>query len=99
MGAFTTFAACTADVGRLCVDSLPKGDASSDNIQNIIQLVIVILGAIALLVITLAGLRYVLSQGDSQKVAQAKNAIIYALIGLVVAILAQVIVTFVVGNV
>ncbi len=102
MSYLTNFAAaCTASVGKLCTDSLPKATsaAGSGNIHSIIQIVIVIMGAVALLIITLAGLQYVLSQGDSQKVAKAKNAIIYALIGLVVIIFAQVIVTFVVRNV
>lgn len=100
MGRFTTFAAdCSSNVGQLCVDSLPKGTANSANIQNMIQVVIVIMGAIALLVIVIAGLRYILSQGDPQKVAQAKNAIIYAVIGLIIVMFAQVIVAFVVNKV
>lgn len=56
-----------------------------------------ILGAISFLIIVIAGLQYILSQGDAQAVAKAKNAIIYALIGLVLAILAQSIVSFAVN--
>ena len=62
-------------------------------------LVFGIMGAVALLVITIAGFKYVLSQGNPQETAKAKNTILYALIGLVVAILAFNIVKFVVGRV
>ncbi len=91
-------AGCTA--GRVCLDSLPHtSTTSTSTIQTVIQIAIAILAAVTLLIITIAGFQYVLSQGDPQKVAKAKNTIIYAVIGLVVAILAQVIVTFVVNGV
>lgn len=81
------------------IPSLPKGDVDSDNVKMALRIAFGVAGAIALLVITIAGLRYVLSQGDPQSTAKAKNAIIYALIGLVVIISAAVIVAFLVGNV
>ena len=45
--------------------------------------------------IMVGGLKYMTSQGDSANVASAKNTILYAVIGLVVVALAQVIVKFV----
>lgn len=70
--------------------------ASSDLITKVLQLVFGLAGAVALLIITLAGTQYVLSQGDPQKVAKAKQTIIYALIGLVITIMSYAIVSFVV---
>lgn len=67
----------------------------SQQLQGALQLAFGILGAIALLVIVIAALQYVLSAGDAQKVARAKDTIIYALVGLVVAVMAFAIVTFV----
>ncbi len=55
-----------------------------------------IIGIIAVVMIMVAGLKYITSQGDSAAIASAKNSIIYAVIGLVVVALAQVIVRFVI---
>jgi hypothetical protein len=73
----------------------------STTVPDIIQLVIRILswivGVVAVIMIIIGGLKYVTSGGDSASISSAKNTIIYALIGLVIAVLAQVIVTFVLG--
>ena len=44
------------------------------------------------------GMRYVMSQGDAGAVNNAKNTILYAIVGLVVAILAYAIVNFVLSS-
>lgn len=85
---------------ELDTSPLPNSDvnnAPSVYIQTGLQIVFGILGAVALLVIVLSGLRYMLAQGDPGKVAQARSTILYAVIGLVVALSAFSIVTFVVG--
>ena len=46
-----------------------------------------------------AGILYTTSAGDSAKVQKAKNALIYAVVGIAVAILAGVIVNFVVNEI
>jgi ABC-type amino acid transport system permease subunit len=78
--------------------SLPQPTADQGTITTILSIVFGIIGALALLVITIAGFRYILSAGDPQKTADAKSTIIYALIGLVVAISAEAIVAFVVNR-
>lgn len=74
---------------------LPQVSADQGRVQLILQVVFTITGAISVLVITIAGFRYVLSHGDPNLIAQSKKAIIYALVGLVVSISATGIVTFV----
>lgn len=78
--------------------NVPKGDLSEASFSAVLQLIFGLLGAIALLVIVIAGLRYVISQGDPQATAKAKNTIIYALVGLVIAVAAFSIVSFVIRN-
>jgi hypothetical protein len=56
------------------------------------------LAAIAVLIIVIQGIRFVLSQGDSQKAADARKGVIYAVIGLVVALLAEAVVRLVIGR-
>lgn len=60
--------------------------------------VYMVAGIIAVIVIIIAGYMYVTSQGDSAAVTKAKNAILYAVIGLVVIILAFAITWFVIGR-
>jgi len=60
--------------------------------------VYMVAGIVAVIVIIIAGYMYVTSQGDSAAVTKAKNAILYAVIGLVVIILAFSITWFVIGR-
>lgn len=62
---------------------------------NIFQIIISLLGIIAVLMIVVAGQRYITSNGEPEKIKQARNMIVYSLIGLIIAILAFAIVTFV----
>ena len=57
-----------------------------------------IIGAVSVVMLIIGGIRYTTSQGDSSAVTSAKNTILYAVIGLVVAILAYAIVNFVVDR-
>ena len=54
-------------------------------------------GIISVIMLIYGGLRYVISGGDSKKVTDAKNTIMYAIIGLIIAILAYAIVNFVIN--
>lgn len=56
-----------------------------------------VLGIMAVILIIFGGFKYVTSGGDSNKVSGAKNTIIYAIVGLVVAMLAQPLVKYVIG--
>ena len=64
---------------------------------NIINWVLIIVGIIAVLFIIIGGIRYATSAGDPDKVKKAKNTLLYAIIGLAVALLAAVIVNAVIG--
>lgn len=73
-------------------------DNVEGTIQSIVNLISVIIGIVAVIMIIIGGLRYVTSGGDSGKVSNAKNTIIYAIVGLIVVALAQVIVKFVISE-
>ncbi len=66
---------------------------------NIVKLLSWVVGAVAVVMIIIGGFKYVTSSGDSNAISSAKNTIIYALIGLAAAALAQVLVHFVLANV
>jgi hypothetical protein len=65
---------------------------------NIANVLIFLVGAVAVIMLIWGGLQYVISAGDSKRVESAKNTILYSIIGIVVAILAYAIVNFVVTN-
>lgn len=77
-----------------------KGNQTSlgKQIQNIVNILLYVLGAIAVVMIVLGGIRYATSNGDSSAITGAKNTILYAVVGLIVAILAYAIVDFVVSQ-
>ncbi len=59
------------------------------------QILAVAVGIAAVIMVILGGLQYILAAGDSSRISSAKNTILYALIGVVVALLAQSIIVFV----
>jgi hypothetical protein len=70
----------------------------TDFIKTIVNVMLFILGAIAVLMIIIGGIRYTTSNGDANSTKGAKDTILYAVIGLIVAILAYAIVNFVVAS-
>ncbi len=72
-------------------------NADQSLVANIISIVSGVAGAVCLLIIVIAGLRYVISNGNPESITKSKNAIIYAAIGLVVSLSAYMIVRFVVS--
>lgn len=82
-----------------CASDGEDAGTQVDNIvTNIVNIVSLIVGIAAVMMIIIAGLRYITSGGDSGKIGGAKDTIIYAIIGLVVVALAQLIVRFVVDR-
>lgn len=78
------------------------GDAGT-NVNNIIKTVInifsLVVGVVAVIMIIIGGFRYITSGGDSGNVSGAKNTILFAIVGLVIVALAQIIVKFVLGKI
>lgn len=66
--------------------------------KTITDVLLFIIGAISVIMLIIGGIRYVVSGGDSAAVTSAKNTILYAVVGIVVAILAYALVNFVIGN-
>lgn len=85
-------------LGDVNVNPLPNVSANPGLISKVLSIVFMITGAISLLIITIAGFRFVISSGDSNRVAQARSAILYALIGIIITISGMAIVTFVLNK-
>lgn len=67
--------------------------------SRIISTITYVVGAIAVLMIVIGAVRYALSAGDQSQVTAAKNTILYALVALIVAIMANALVNFVLTNI
>lgn len=71
------------------------GEGFKGLIRTVINVFSIVVGAISVIMIIIGGFRYIISGGDSNGVTGAKNTIMYAIIGLVIVLFAQVIVRFV----
>jgi hypothetical protein len=76
-------------VGNSDIEKLAKG---------VVNIFSIIVGAVAIIMLIYGGFRYITSGGDSGRVGNAKNTLLYAIIGLVIVALAQIIVQFVLNK-
>jgi len=90
-----------ANLSNVCGDSgscgLPTTHTDSA-IQNVLTIVFGVVGALALLMIVMGGLRYITADGSPEKAAKARDSVIYALVGLTIALIAEAIVNFVINR-
>ena len=94
----STEAACNGldqiDAAQGCLS--PSGGESTITgiIRAVISILSYIVGIVAVIMVIVAGFKYTKSGGDSNNVSSAKSTLIYALVGLIIAALAQLIVHF-----
>lgn len=95
------YANSAADLIKQGADSTGQQDSRSagDIAKDVVNIMFFIVGVMAVIMIIWGGIRYVLSAGNSAALTSAKNTIMYAVIGLIVAILAYTIVNFVINTV
>ncbi|MEP6710462.1 MAG: MMCAP2_0565 family pilin-like conjugal transfer protein [Candidatus Saccharibacteria bacterium] len=96
--AINVFKGCsssTAGSTAVCKDTSSSVDPL---IKTLINTLLYALGIIAVIVIVVGGIKFVTSDGDPGKIKSARETILYAVVGLVVAILAYAIVQFVIGR-
>lgn len=92
--------ASPSDQIKVGLDEISNTETSNDqsltgSIQRVIKAGLFITGSLAILMIIFGGLKYVSSGGDASAVTSAKNTILYALVGLIVAVSAYALVDFV----
>ena len=77
---------------------VPQVAANDNTLAKILSAVFVIVGSLAVLFVLIGAARYVAANGEPARVTQAKNTILYAIVGVVVSALAFVVVQFVIGR-
>jgi hypothetical protein len=78
-------------------DQVKDLTGSGGIITTVINVMLFVVGILCVIMIVFAGIRYATSAGDKQKVDNAKNTIIYAVVGLIVAMIAYALVNWVFG--
>jgi hypothetical protein len=75
-----------------------NGITLEDVIGTIVNILSYVVGAVSIIMVVVSGFKYVTSNGDSNRVSSAKTTLVYALVGLAIAALAQFLVHFVLYN-
>jgi len=89
--------ACGASGTATC-DPSPAPKKLSDTIATVINIISVFGGALAVIMIIIGGFRYITSGGSAEGTKGARNTIVYAVVGLVIIAVAQIIVHFVIHS-
>ncbi|MBQ8991931.1 hypothetical protein IJ103_01925 [Candidatus Saccharibacteria bacterium] len=79
-------------------DIMPRELVGPDGVfTKISNTLLLVIGVISVVMLIYGGFRYIISGGDNKKVTDAKNTILYAIIGLIIALLAYAIINFVIA--
>lgn len=94
--------ASPADVigGDVCSDNeLCNSDTAGSGlfsiIKTIVQVMLVVGGIVAVIMIIMGGIKFIISNGNQEKIKSARDTILYSVVGLVVTIVAFAVVSFV----
>ena len=87
------------DAGSSCQTHLPNIAASSANLQVILQILFGVIAVMTVIFIIISAIRYQVSLGNPDATAKLRNTIIFAVVGLAVALSAEAIVSFVLWRV
>lgn len=90
--------ACTGINKDTAVCKSKNTDSVSNMVKTIVSILLFVIGSISVIMIVVGGIRYVLSNGNAAQINSAKDTVLYAVIGLVVALMAYAIVGFVLGQ-
>lgn len=96
----TSVSASAADqikVGSESTGQSSGGTTLEQGVETVINLLLFLIGIIAVIAIIIGGIRYTTSNGDAGQTKAAKDTILYAIVGLIVAIMAYAIVRWVVN--
>lgn len=83
---------------QITVPPAPGGSSTNleETITDVINILLYIVGFVAVIMLVVGGIRYVASAGDQNAVQGAKNTILYAIVGIVIAFMAWAVVNFVI---
>lgn len=86
-------------VGTVTGAGCDSGISLGGVVRNVINVFSVIIGILAVIMIMVAGFKYITAGGEASNITSAKNTLVYAIVGLIIAALSQFIVQFVLDSV
>jgi Type IV secretion system pilin len=78
---------------------LPRLTTGDSTVQSVLNIIFVVLGALAFLMLVISGFRYIMYGSDPNKLSEVKRQIAYILVGIIVVALAATIVNFAINRV
>lgn len=89
----------SAGIGAARGDNTPSNLVNGDSsiIKRAINIMLFAVGVLSVVMLIFGGFRYVISGGKKESVTNAKNTILYAIVGLLVAVFAYAIINFILG--
>ena len=84
--------------GGTCADTGEAEETVNNLVGTVINIFSVIVGIVAVIMIIFGGFKYITSGGDSGNIGTAKNTILFAIVGLIIVAMAQIIVRFVLSR-
>ncbi len=84
--------------GKCNAEGTQKVGTIGDLLTNVTSIILLIVGAVTVILITIGGIRYAVSGGDGKQATDAKNTVIYAIVGLIVAFLAYALILFIISS-
>ena len=101
---FGSCATPAAQATHVCQDAASQSANNTSNpiihaMASAISIISLIIGIAAVIGVIVSGLRYIISNGDSNAIASARSGLLYSLVGVAVASVAQIVVAFVLNRV
>ena len=89
----------SSGIGAARGDNTPSNLVNGDSsiIKRAINIMLFAVGVLSVVMLIFGGFRYVISGGKKESVTNAKNTILYAIVGLLVAVFAYAIINFILG--
>lgn len=94
--AYDVFGSCGSSCNELKDNSLST-TTSNSKVKNLINTALIVLGAISVIMIVVGGLRITMSRGEAANVKAGRETILYAVVGIAVALSAYAIINFVIS--
>lgn len=84
--------------GEKCLSILPEVKAQDEQLEKILAVIFGTFAAVAVLVIIVGAINFATAEGNAENISKAKKTIIYALVGLAIALSAETIVLMILGR-
>jgi hypothetical protein len=81
-----------------CTETVGAQETVNDLVGTVINIFSIVVGIVAVIMIIYGGFKYITSGGDSGNIGSAKNTILFAIVGLIIVAMAQIIVRFVLSR-